>query len=90
MKSEFIGSSVGTSISAIGTGLQTNEVWQTISLIITIIGGLITVIIGLMSLVKSIKNWWIKAKEDGKIDKEELEELKTIVKDGTEEIKNKK
>ena len=81
MKDELIGGSVGTALSAVGTGLQTNDVLQTISLIITIIGGLITFII--VPLV----TWYKNAKKDGKIDADELKEGVKIVIDGSEKIK---
>lgn len=82
MKNEIIGGAIGTGISAVGTGLQTNDILQTISICITILGGLITFII--VPLI----TWYKKSKEDGKIDKKELEELHTIVSDGSEKIKN--
>ncbi len=81
MKNELISGSIGTALSAVGTGLQTNDVLQTISLVITIIGGLITFII--VPLV----TWWKNAKKDGKIDADELEEGAKIVIDGSEKIK---
>lgn len=81
MKNELIGGSIGTALSAVGTGLQTNDVLQTISLCITIIGGLITFII--VPLV----TWYKNAKKDGKIDANELEEGVNIVIDGSEKIK---
>lgn len=81
MKNELIGGSIGTALSAVGTGLQTNDVLQTISLIITIIGGLITFII------VPLLTWYKNAKKDGKIDAEELEEGVKIVIDGSEKIK---
>ena len=82
MKSELITGAVGTSISAVGTGLQTNDVLQTISLVITIIGGIITFI------VVPLVNWYSKAKQDGKIDKEELKDGVNIIIDGSQEIKD--
>lgn len=81
MKDELIGGSIGTALSAVGTGLQTNDILQTISLVITIIGGLITFII--VPLV----TWYKNAKKDGKIDADELEEGVKIVIDGSEKIK---
>lgn len=77
----LLGGSVGTTLSAIGTALQPNEVLQTISLVITIIGGLITFII------VPIANWVRKALKDGKIDKDEAKELVDIVADGGEKVK---
>ena len=84
----YIGGAIGTALSAVGTAMQTNDILQTISLVITIIGGLITFII--VPLV----NWHRKAKEDGKIDKEQIGEAIDIVTDGskkiTDEINDKK
>ena len=80
MKNELIGGGIGTLLSATGTAIQPNEVLQTISLIITIIGGLITITFAIIT-------WYKNAKKDGKIDKEEVKELIDIVQDGTENIK---
>ena len=79
---EFAGGVIGTSLSAVGTALQVNEVLQTISLIITILGGLVSLV--LIPLL----NWYRNAKKDGKIDAEELTEAAKIVKDGTNKIKS--
>lgn len=82
MKDNLICGSIGTVISAIGTGLQTNEVLETISLIITIIGGIITFII--MPLI----SWYNKSKtDDNKIDANELQEAVKIISHGSEKIK---
>lgn len=83
MKNELIGGSVGTALSAVGTGLQTNDVLQTISLIITIIGGLITFII------VPLLTWYKNAKKDGKIDDDELEEVVKIIIGGSKKINGK-
>ena len=77
---EIISGSIGTAISAVGTGLQTNEVLQTISLVITIIGGLITFII------VPLLNWYKHAKIDGKIDKKELQDGINIIVDGSKKV----
>lgn len=81
MKTELVGGTVGTVLSAVGTATQTNEVLQTISLIITILGGVITFIV--MPLV----TWYNKSKVDGKIDSKEIKEATEIIKDGAEKIK---
>lgn len=78
---EVIGGIVGTSVSAVGTGLQTNELLQTISLVLTILGTCITIAMALI-------NWWKKAKEDGKIDKDEIKDAVDIIKDGAESIQD--
>lgn len=82
LRNELIGGSIGTALSALGTGLQTNEVLQTISLVITIIGGLITFII------VPLANWYKNAKKDGKIDKDELKDVVNIVVEGSEKLKD--
>lgn len=79
MTKETLGGAIGTSLSAVGTGLQTNEILQKISLVITIIGGIITI---LMALTK----WWKDASKDGKITKEELKEGGKVVKDNIEDL----
>ena len=79
MKNEVIASAFGTAVSATGTALQPNDILQTISLVVTIIGGLITA--GSMLYM-----WWKKAKEDGKITKDEIAEGVEIVKKTTEDI----
>lgn len=79
---EIIGGIVGTSMSAVGTGIQTNELLQTISLILTILGTIITITMALL-------NWWKNAKKDGKIDKDEINEAIDIVNTGVDSIKDK-
>ena len=82
MKDNIIYGSIGTALSAIGTGLQTNEVLETISLIITIIGGIITFII------TPLINWYNKSKVDDKIDTNEVQEAIKIISHGSEKIKD--
>ena len=81
MKDNIIYGSIGTALSAIGTGLQTNEVLETISLIITIIGGIITFIIA------PLLSWYNKSKTDSKIDTNEIQEAIKIISNGSEKIK---
>ena len=73
---EFVGGLFGTLLSAVGTATQTNELLQTISLVITIIGAIISMI------VIPLVNWYQKAKEDGKITGDEIKEGIDIVNDG--------
>ena len=65
------------------TAVQTNEVLQIVELVLSILT--ILFILGV-----NIYSWWKKASADGKIDKEELEELQNIVEDGKEKLENKK
>ncbi len=81
MKHELITGAVGTSISVIGTATQTNELLQTISLVVTIVGAVISMI------VVPLLGWWNKAKKDGKITTEELEEGAKTLQQGIEDVK---
>ena len=78
---ELTGGVIGTSISAVGTALQVNEVLQAISLIITILGGIVSLV------VVPLLNWYRNAKRDGKIDVSEMAEASKIVQEGTAEVK---
>ena len=82
MNKEVVGGLCGTTLSAVGTGLQTSEVLQIISLVLTIIGSIITI-------VMAITSWWKKAKADGKITSEEIQEGVQIIQDGIETLKDK-
>ena len=55
------------------TAIQTNELFQLISLILTCLATAI-------SLIYTIVLWYKKAKADGKITKEEIEELEEKIK----------
>ena len=82
MKDKLICGSIGTALSAVGTGLQPNDVLEMISLIITIIGGIITFI------VMPLLSWYKKSKaDDGTIDADEAQEAIKIIADGSEKIK---
>ncbi len=83
-KTELLVGSVGTGLGVVGTSMQVNELLQIISMIITIIGGIITFI------VLPLLNWYKNAKADGKITKEEMKEGIKIIEDGTEKIKQEK
>lgn len=78
---ELIGGASGTILSAAGTAMQTNEVLQTISLIITILGGIISLI------VIPVLNWYKNAKKDGKITKDEVKEGLNTLEKGIKDVK---
>ena len=79
---ELLAGLFGTGSCAIGTALQTNEVLQTISLIITILGGIVTLI------VIPLLNWLRKAKEDGKVTTDELIDGANTLKEGLDNLDN--
>ena len=63
---------VGTGISALGASISVTELQAIISIVITILGFVISILIPLaIKLVKKIK----KALEDGKIDIDEVEDI---------------
>ena len=78
---------IGTGVGAVGAGLSVTELQAIISIVVTILGFLISV--ALPWLIKLIK-WYKKSKKDGKIDENELEELEGIIKEGSEEIEKHK
>lgn len=81
MTKEILGGTVGTGLSAVGTATQTNQILQTISLIITIVGALITY------LIIPLIIWYKKAKSDGKITKKEINEGLDKLSNGVNKIK---
>lgn len=83
MKNEMIAGGVGSVLGVIGTATQTNEMLQTISLVITIIGAIISMII--VPLI----SWYQKAKKDGKITSDELKDGIDIVVGGVKEVQDK-
>ena len=82
MKPQTIFELVGNGMMYVLTATQTKEIFEIVQLVLSI---LISIII----LVAHIVAWFKKANEDGKIDKEELEELSDILEDGADDLKNK-
>ena len=75
---------LGTSVSAVGAGLSVTELQAIISMIVTVAGFIISVLIPLcVKLYKKIKG----AREDGKIDKEEMEDIMSTGKEIVDETK---
>lgn len=73
---------VGTAISAAGTGLAISEIQAIISIVITIAGFIISVLIPLiMKLIHKIK----VAREDGKLTKEEVDDIASTIKEIVDE-----
>ena len=75
---------VGTAISATGASLSVTDLQAIISIIVTILGFIISVLIPLgTKLVNKIK----AAKADGKIDKDEMEDIISTGKEILDETK---
>lgn len=80
---EFILGLIGTGMSSVGAIVDVNQVLSIISYVITIVGGILTLI------VIPLITWWKRAKEDGKITKEEIDEGVHIIQNGVDELKDK-
>lgn len=78
----FVSATLGATLGAVGTATQTNETLETISLVITIIGAIISFI------VCPIISWYRNAKKDGKITIDELKEAAEELKDGLDKTKH--
>ena len=75
---------LGTSVSAVGAGLSVTELQAIISIIVTVLGFIISVLIPLIiKLFNKIKY----AKADGKVDKEEMEDIISTGKEILDETK---
>lgn len=75
---------LGTSVSAIGAGLSVTELQAIVSIIVTVLGFIISVLIPLcVKIYNKIK----LAKEDGKVDKEEMEDIISTGKEILDETK---
>ena len=72
---------LGCGVGAIFTVVQTQEVFQIISLVLTCLATLATICF-------TIYRWWKVAKADGKIDEKEVKELVDIVNDGAKDLKD--
>lgn len=79
---EIATGAVGTALGIAGTVTQTNEVLETISLVITILGAVVSFII------VPLLSWHKKASQDGKITEDEIEEAAEILKEGAEDVKD--
>ena len=82
MNDEKVLGIIGTALAGAGTIAQVDDVLKIISMIITIIGGIITWI------VIPIINWYNKAKADGKITSDEIHEGIEIIDDGVHHIED--
>lgn len=78
---QTIGDIAGTSLAAVLTAVQTNQVFQAIELGITIL-------IGVLTIVNIIRRWFKEAKEDGKITADEVHDLVDELSDEAERIEN--
>ena len=80
MKNEYIFGGIGATLGVVGTVTQVNELLQTISLVITILGAIVSFI------VVPLLTWYKNAKKDGKITIEEITEATDKLKEGAEKL----
>lgn len=85
----LIGSLVGNGLSVAGvalteTQLQTAE--SIVAIICMVLGLLITIT---CSIILPLIKWWKKAKEDGKITADEIQEAQDILEEGMKDLKDK-
>ena len=85
MKNSYLFGIVGTGVGAVGTSLSVTELQAIVSIVVTVLGFLISVVIPLIiKIVMKIK----KANEDGVITQEEIDDIQSDLQEGSKEIKN--
>lgn len=82
---KWIGGIFGTSLSASSMALSSAELDHIVSIVCAVIGVIIVII---TSIVIPLVQWHKKAKADGKITKEEIEEATKIISNGVEDVKD--
>lgn len=81
MKPRNIFEVVGNAFMYVLTATQTKEVFEIISLCLSIV-------ISLLIITSKIIGWYKEAKKDGKITEDEVQDAIDIIKDGAEDIKD--
>ena len=76
---------IGSGVSGIGSTISMDQLDRILSISCSILGIVITIVV---AIIIPLFRWWKKAKADGKITKEELEEGKNILQQGIESVKN--
>ena len=87
---KLISSAFGNVLSIIGVALtqeQLESVESITAIICMVVGLLITIV---SSIIIPLIKWWKKAKADGKITDEEIQEGVEIIENGVNELKDKK
>ena len=70
-----------------GNGLQYLISMAQVEDVARIIGLILSIMISILIIADKVITWWKKAKADGKITKDEIDELGHIVGDGVKDIK---
>ena len=82
---KLIGGLFGTTLSASSLALSSEELDHIVSIVCAVLGVIIVLI---TSVIIPLVQWHKKAKADGKITKEELEEAGKIISNGVEDVKD--
>ena len=82
MKNNNIFAVIGNSFTYVLTALQTNEIFQIIELVLSII-------ISLLIIISKIRNWWKEANQDGKVTKEEIQQIGNDIAEDVNDLKDK-
>ena len=80
----LIGGLAGTAISFSGAVIDIGGVYMWVSIIIGIIGAMVTLI---TSIAIPFFKWVRKSKEDGKLSDDEIDELQRLLEDGSISLK---
>lgn len=71
----------GNAVMYVLTATQTKEIFEIISLVLSIL-------ISLLIIISKLIEWWKKAKSDGKITNEEIKEAQDIIEEGIENLQD--
>ena len=82
---KLLGGLFGTAISASSVALSADELDHIVSIVCAVLGVIIVLI---TSVIIPLIQWRKKARADGVITKEELEEAGKIISNGVEDVKN--
>ena len=85
MKKELFGGIFGSVLSGTGATITLENTERIISVICSTCGIIITIV---SCILIPLIRWYKKAKSDGKISKEEIEEGKEIIKNGIDSVKD--
>ena len=85
MKTKLIGGFVGTAISSMGLVISTEQLEQIVSIVCSVVGVIIVIT---TSIIIPLIQWHKKAKADGKITQEELDEAHQIITNGVNDVKD--
>ena len=84
-KEVLTGGLLGSGVSATGSAMSLDQIDRILSISCSVVGIIITIVV---AVIIPLIRWWKKAKEDGKITKDELQEGVDIIKNGIEDVKN--